>query len=348
LRNERECLYVDSSARDALVVQPSATSLASIAGIEGSVPGRAGEDSTSIGHLLDHFSNNSAIIMGQPFQPKLWDLACQHTFLLSTVLAASACHLRHHSANQGPYHIAELHQGLVAIRALKSTLAAPLTKERADAVLCAAIMLNGINFASVKSQTASASWVFSDSPDRLDWLDWQLGFRKLEEATSQFLESSLLWPLMNAAGHGPIKDRSNDMCFDQVPPTWRMLIGDDHHSYYGPVQMLAELRICEPLRSNALKYFGFINKLGNRFRDLLFQRDQRAIWVFGYWLGLIGRLGIWWCSRRVQQDWAAVVLFLQGEGLQQRPGDEGWMWQQLIADLSTASEWPLPPLATKH
>jgi len=319
-----------------------------MAGVEGLIPGQAGEHSTSVGHLLHHFSNNSAIIMGRPFEPKLWDLACRHTFLLSTVLAASACHLRHHSANQGPHHIAELRQVLFAIRALKSTLALPLTKQRADAVLCAAVMLNGINFASVKSQTASASWVFSDSPDRLDWLDWQLRFRKLEEATSQFLESSLLWPVINAAGHGPITAHSNDINLDQVPTTWRMLIGDDYNSYYRPVRMLAELRICAPLRSNALKYFGFVNKLSNGFRDLLFQRDQRAMWVFGYWLGLIGRLNIWWCSRRVEQDWTAVVLFLQGEGLQQHPGDEGRMWQELIADLSTASEWPLPPLATSH
>lgn len=303
------------------------------------IPGRAREHSTSIGHLLYHFSNNSAIIMGQPFAPELWDLACRHGFLLSTVLAVSACHLRHHSTNQGPHHMAELLQVLAAIRALQSTLALPLTKERADAVLCAAVMLNGINFASVTSQAASASWVFSNSPDRLDWLDWQLRFRKLEEATFQFLESSLLWPVMKAAGHGPITDRSNDMSLDHLPKTWRMLIGDDYRSYYEPVRMLAELRMSEPLRSNALKYFGFVNKLGNGFRDLLFRRDHRAMWIFGYWLGLIGRLNIWWCSRRVEQDWTAIVLFLRGEGLGQRPGDQGWMWQGLMVDLSKASEW---------
>jgi len=361
LRNHRDCIYEDPSAwDDALhdagpslsLVQPSAaaaaSSLASMAGMEGSIPGRAGEHSTSIGHLLHHFSNNSVIVMGQPFDPKLWDLACRHEFLLSTVVAASACHLRHHSANQAPHHTAELHQVLVVIRALKSTLALPLDKEHADAVLCAAIMLNGINFtSSVNSQAASASWVFSDSPDRLDWLDLQLGFRKLEEATSQFLESSILRPLMNAAGHGPVTDRSDAMIsLNQVPTAWRMLIGDDYHSYDGPVRMLAELRTSEPLRSNALKYFGFVNRLGDGFRDLLFQRNRRAMWVFGYWLGLMGRLDIWWCSRRVEQDWNAVVLFLQRDGLQQRPGDEGWMWQELIADLSTASEWPLPPSVT--
>jgi len=60
---------------------------------------------------------------------------------------------------------------LAAIHALRSALALPLTKERADAILCAAIMLNGINFASVNSEAPSASWVFSDSPNRLDWLD---------------------------------------------------------------------------------------------------------------------------------------------------------------------------------
>jgi len=40
--------------------------------------------------------------------------------------------------------MAELLQVLATIRALQSTLALPRTKERADAVLCAAVMLSSI------------------------------------------------------------------------------------------------------------------------------------------------------------------------------------------------------------
>jgi len=75
---------------------------------------------------------------------------------------------------------------------------------------------------------------------------------------------------MNAAGHGPITDRSSAISLNRVPRAWRMLIKDNCHAYNSPVRILAELRVSKPLRSNALKYFGFINRLGNGFRDLLF------------------------------------------------------------------------------
>jgi len=331
------------------VVQPTASSLASIAAesdIEGLNPWIK-EHGTSIGNLLHHFSNNSASIMGQPFDPQLWDLACRHKFLLSAVLAASACHLRHYSPNPTPHHIAELSQTSVAITTLKSTLALPLNKERADALLCMAVMLNGVAFAYVTTKSLSTSWVFSNNSDRLDWLDLQLRFKNLEEATSQFRESSLLQPILDAAnGQGPPTDHARDMSFESVPTAWKMLIGDkdtqNYRLYREPIRLLAELRITEPHRNNSIAYFGLAMKLEDGFRDLLFERDLRALWILGYWLGLLGRLNIWWCSRRVERDWTAVLCFLREKELGQRPGDEGRMWQVLITDLSVASEWPPP------
>ncbi len=119
--------------------------------------------------------------------------------------------------------------------------------------------------------------------------------------------------------------------------------GGNSPLYRKPVQALAELRLLEPDCHGSFAYMGLVGKLDDGFRDLLLERDPRALWIFGYWLGLLGRLKIWWCDRRVERDRAAVLCFLQDNlGLARRLGGEGRMWRALIADLDSASEWPLP------
>ncbi len=327
-----------------LIKQPPAASMATLVAESNTQPLSPWikEHGTSANQLLHHFSNNSAVIMGASMNPVFWDLACRNNFLVSTMLAVSACHLRHYTPNPGRHRIAELGQESAAITALKSALAQPLQSERADALLCAAVMLNAVTFAFVESHALSTSWVFSSNPDRLGWLDLLLRFKKLEQATSQFRASSFLQPLLDA-GDDPVEE---DAELDGVPPAWKRLAEGGHVQsrplYRKAVRTLGELRSMEPDCPGSFAYIGFTGKLEDGFRDLLFRRDPRALWIFGYWLGLLGRLNIWWCSRRVGRDCAAVRCFLEERRLAHCPGDEGRMWQALIDDLSTASAWPPP------
>jgi hypothetical protein len=328
-------------------MQPTAAALATIVAESNSqaLSPWIKEHGTSVHNLLHHFSNNSATIIGQPLDAQFWDLACRNNFLISTMLAVSACHLRHHTPNPAPHYIAELGQESVAISVLKSAIALPLHKEHADALLFTAVMLNAVTFAFVESLVPSTSWVFSNSPDRLGWLDLQLQFKRLEEVTSQFRDSSLIPPILNEAdSQAPHSGHTDDVAFDQLPAAWKMLIaGKDTHNYRvcrKPLLALAKLKFLEPNCHNSFAYFGLIKELEGGFRNLLFEKDPPALWIFGYWLGLLGRLDIWWCSRRVERDWAAVLSFLREKELTQCPGDEGGMWQSLISELSLASEWP--------
>jgi hypothetical protein len=263
------------------------------------------------------------------------------------MLAVSACHLKYFTANPAAHRIAELGQESAAIAALKSALGMPLHKERADAVVNAAVMLNAVSFAFVDSRSVSSSWVFSDSSDRLGWLDLQLRFKRLEMATAQFRESAFVKPFDSPTADD--QDMTDDESLEGIHPAWQMLLGGkdgpNYDLYIEPVRLLAELRGLEPTCINSFTYFGMVGKLQDGFRDLLFEKDPRALWIFGYWLGLLGRIDIWWCSRRVERDWAAVLSFLQTKGFAQRVGDEGKMWRELIFDLSVASQWPPPETA---
>jgi len=329
------------------IVQPSPSTLAGL--LAGSSAGTLSpwirERGTPTDNLLHHFSSSSAAIMGQPFDPQLWELAGRYQFLVPTMLAVSASHLRHHTADPAPHHIVEL--GLVAasISTLKSALALPLDKERADALLCTAVILNAVTFADVTDRSPAASWVFSRSPDRLCWLDMLLRFKKLEQATFQFRASSVLQPILDAANAPAAQDREAGL--DGLPEAWRWLIGDPAGPRFDlfcqPVRILSELSGQTKITCfTALAYFGLVNKFTEGFRDLLFEREPRAMWVFGYWLGMLGRLNIWWCARRVERDRAAVRIFLTDLAVGRRPGKEGRMWRVLMEDLASASEWPPP------
>ncbi len=106
-----------------------------------------------------------------------------------------------------------------------------------------------------------------------------------------------------------------------------------------PVRILAELRLLSPQQANIMLYVQFIGKIDNNFLRLLSNRDKRALWALGYWLGLIGCLGMWWCDRRVLRDWTAIRDFLlQQDILEGEADDEKEMWQQLMEDYADVRE----------
>lgn len=104
--------------------------------------------------------------------------------------------------------------------------------------------------------------------------------------------------------------------------------------YRAPLRVVAELRHMPPNDRNMLQYFQFIGQLDNGFRQKLFDRDEKALWLFGMWMGLLCRFNnVWWTRRRTRCDFRAIRLWLHLVGVGQRPGAEGHMWRQLLQDL---------------
>ena len=111
-------------------------------------------------------------------------------------------------------------------------------------------------------------------------------------------------------------------------------VSDSDRLFRGPLRVLAELRALEPSRRNLLRYFQFMGHLQPEFRLLLHYRDERALWAFGMWLGLVCRFrGVWWTERRARRDFLAIRSWLHQVGVERRPGPEGRLWRELIQDL---------------
>ena len=111
-------------------------------------------------------------------------------------------------------------------------------------------------------------------------------------------------------------------------------ISEADRIFRAPLRVVAELRLMEANDRNLVQYFQFLGQLDNDFRLKLLERDEKALWLFGVWMGLLCRFpNVWWMRRRTRCDFRAIRLWLHLVGVGQRPGEEGQMWRTLLQDL---------------
>jgi hypothetical protein len=321
---------------------------------------------TSSAYLLQHFVQNWADIFHIPQSPELLDLTKSNTLVRNTILAISACHLRHKAPGLIQNRIAEHFQQFLALQEFQQLLRTPpdeLTKPNFDAVLICAQLLNMLAFALPDSEDSReelspySSWVFSPHKDRLGWLGLQAGVRPLVLSMGDRIVERI--PYLSRILLGTEADRWTYQRMmhgprDFVPRSWvRVFELDDElggtcdfdkqrsspgEVYRAPITMLALLRQAAmhlPAdEQNVFKDIQILGKLGPEFRALLYDRDERALWIFGYWLGLMSRFTeMWWCVKRVRRDYTAICVRLGELRLTERSGGEGELWRELLDEL---------------
>lgn len=211
------------------------------------------------------------------------------------------------------------------------------------------MLLNLLAFSTVDGsddESVARSWVFSDSPDRLSWFALQLGYKPLLLATRPWHgDGSILHWMFDASDDDQHTYHGGPRHLHRVPAHWLRLCDltpeDDSGEsiFYEPLRLLAEVKNLEPVAAN---YFLYLSPMGGfdlEFRDLLQANDERAMWVFGYWLGLSARFDHWWVRNMVRRDGRAIKLWLERRGVRERGGLEGQMWADLMDDLDRAPRW---------
>ena len=337
------------------------------------------KNGTSSTDLIWHFQRHWAEIFHMPHSHEIISLSKTNSLVRNTILAITACHLRHVSPGILQHRIAEHFQQSLALQDYQRALDTPrkeLGQSGINALLLSAVLLNMLAFALPESGTASdeldpsTSWVFSPREDRLGWLALQAGLRPLlismvaylDKARS-FLSSIFLgseeesWPFpgvgrglevvpeiwikvfgLDGAGGSDCETAGSADAVDapdnQNRAAGRANPGDVFRS---PVTALVQLRDLEPVRLNVFKNLYFLGKVQSEFRALLYDRDERALWLFGYWLGLMCRFKVvWWCDKRVRRDYKAIRMWLEQLHLTERPGIEGEMWTELMEEFQMA------------
>ncbi|KAL2194693.1 C6 transcription factor [Corynascus similis CBS 632.67] len=270
--------------------------------------------------------------------------------------------------------LAEHAQQALAVRSFRDALAESnsMDQQTADALVLTSMLLNILTFAfgDDDEKGPAGSWIFCPGdPHRLSWFSLQLGLKPLLLATSRFRAGSILDWLYTSEqssdeeGSGGAGDVCS-MLNRELPSHWAALLtlgcevgvhhkkandddddnnNDDVAFLREPALALACIINVAPTAESFFLYVGFVGAMDMefRFRNLLEAEDERAVWLFGCWLGFMGRFPFWWMRARVATEWRAIYLWLdRTRKVRNRPGEEGLMWRLLMRDLELASCWP--------
>lgn len=256
-------------------------------------------------------------------------LCKSHPYLFSAILALSASHLQHLQPSQSNMVAAHFHQS-ATLRSFSSAITTelevqPLTQQSSDALLITSMLLNVLLFNS------SDPWVFSDDPNRLGWFNLFLGMTPLLMATKEFHQDSLLRYIFDASNiDAELEERA---CTLEKSPAWSELC-DGETMFDEPLEVLAMLKGLEANRSTLWLYASFFGRLDANFRDLLDNGDLRAMWIVGYWMGLLCRFDeMWWLHNMAKRDHKDIQIWLRNRV-------RGDMWAELMNDLRDAPNQP--------
>lgn len=341
------------------------------------LPALYSTDGTSSRYLLKHLHIHWAEIFDMPGAKDLVKLSQTHPLVRSTAIAIAACHLRHLSPFAIQHRIAEHFQQSLVLKEYQIALETSrekLDQTKVNVLLLSGALMNVLAFALPQFETLEydkdadthSSWVFSTRADRLDWLELQVGLKSLMGSTMAFLDDALAFvsPLF-IGNEGPNWTVGVRKSLNGAPQRWMEIFeledDDDRHAeastitsrprntfvcdnpkdvFRSPVTALIHLREVQPVHRNVFKNLQFLGKIQLHFRGLLYRRDTRALWLFGYWLGLMCRYkGVWWCEKRAKRDYEAIKVWLQHLQLAERPGRSGRLWKEMMEEYELAPQY---------
>ena len=235
----------------------------------------------------------------------------------------------------------------MAARQLQLAIGKPLDQSRADSVLLSAMLLNFLSFTGTASERAEESWVFSNKEDRLWWFALQLGLKPVINGTEPFHgQQSILHIMFSRAQSQPsLGFHCHSKSEPDIPEHWLALCDSDPWDddetgiHRNSLLELAKLRNTEPRAEYFLIYMSWFGTLDKDFYHLLNQQDERALWVIGYWYGLLARYDVWWCSPKAFGDYNHILLWIKSRGVFEKNGLTAAIWEKLIRDLEDAMYW---------
>uniref|UniRef100_A0A0B7K7T8 Zn(2)-C6 fungal-type domain-containing protein n=1 Tax=Bionectria ochroleuca TaxID=29856 RepID=A0A0B7K7T8_BIOOC len=358
-RNRRLCQYGRQEERDKNVVertqQPSPSYLSAITLLPFSAS--SPPDGTSTINLIQYLWQNWTNITNVDCRPETKDLFKSDPTVRAVMLALTATHIRQQVPAHRPHRITELFHRSLALEKYREQLQALKRvpdQKGVNSLFISATFLNLLTFAHHESEALPAqkimdpesSWLFSPREDRLNWLVLQTGLRPLMLSMNEYFTEGVKFTSMIFTGKYTDRWTFAHLIesLEGVPGHWIEFFGlvsstrgcecnGLGDAYRAPATILATVGHLELNRYNLFRNLLFLGKLQGDFHSLVYQRDERALWLFGYWLAIILRYGLWWCESRAKQDLEAIWKWLRMRRLIHRPGREGELWTIMMEEL---------------
>lgn len=223
-----------------------------------------------------------------------------------------------------------------ATRMLRKKISQPIQPSERDA-LWLAVTIQSIAYVAAVAETSTPAEAWPLRPSSPHDLSW------LKICTGKRLVTSLTDP---QRGDGAFRLAATELqatmdyvkraavcraCLSSLPCGFYDLfdLSSDAKTnpYYAGVICLVELLALELDQSNFLPHLSWLCVLDDRFRRLLYQKDERAMLLLLYWYAKICDRRLWWMWRLSWTEGLAISIYLA----------EAWAEQP---DMLKMLEWP--------
>ena len=220
------------------------------------------------------------------------------------------------------------YQATFQFNKILSKPASTFSSPERDALWGTAALLGGIAFSSIDATNPHEAWPMkSSSPSDLDWL-------KMSEG------KKAIWDLADISRPDSVfQDALPDHHQSILPPNWCCTTNEDHfglpcgnlskeyvelfnldecmspaveqNPYFEPACLCASLLPIEINRSNSIKFLAFMGHMKPDFRDLLAQKDPRALLLLSFFYAKLLQFHVWWTWQRALLECQSICIYLE-------------------------------------
>ncbi|KAJ5975791.1 hypothetical protein N7481_009498 [Penicillium waksmanii] len=240
----------------------------------------------------------------------------KHPFLMHVIQVITATHDRLlASPKNAKRSLIEAYHWSRGAALLNKKIASPIRPQDRDALWASAAMLGIANVTSLEASTPTEAWPMKlyDSSD-LTWLHLTRGKMALWEATDPLRPDSIFHFMKDE--YVTISTEPSLLEAQTMLPEFVGLcrldepLACDRNPYYSAVSILSQVLPIKCTRATMKNYLLFLNFMKVPFRDLLHQKDPRALLVMAYWYGAMWN-SLWWIERRARLECQAICLYLE-------------------------------------
>jgi hypothetical protein len=327
-------------------------------------------------HLLQHSRNHWDKIYHINFTSDFSSLCQSSQLVRHAVVGIAACHLRHFTPNNLHHRTAEYFYQSLALydyrQRTRESLHEVQPSEISELLLSGALLhVLAFPLPSLEQNGSDTSpFLHSGSGDTIGWLILQAGLRLVLRSAGEYLHNAMdvlgpiflgtrvtnhmmrteglesvpkLWiPFFDLAPRGSYAPQSQHVHEVGVAAA-RPIIGSvpdtSWEAVVAPLIQASRLRYLQPIPSNIFHHFAFLAKMHPRFRLLLRRRDRRAMWLYGFWSGLMCRFeNLWWAKDRSRRNHRAIISWFRKSRVTIPVGEEAFLWDRMISELEEAPD----------
>lgn len=270
---------------------------------------------------LGRFQQRTVLSIGSKrtseiYQDAMFQLACNHQYLMHMIQALTAVHDRYLSPAIGAKQTAveTYHLGR-ALVLFNEKLSGAIEPGEGDAIWSTAALIGLVSFALIDASTPEEAWPLAP-PSRtdLEWLAMSDGKKTIWSIANPTQKNSLFHKLSADFEHdyfAAFQPQPGDgILLSEFTKLCRLDNSSDNNPYYDAVHSLLPLLDLDCNGSTMMRFLSFISYMNPKFKTLLKLKDPVAMLLLAYWFSKLCN-SQWWVSRRAVLECQAICIYLE-------------------------------------